>query len=527
MTEDTGRIRRGLSPGARRIVFGGHLDDAIRDELPAYVQVDRAHLVMLVERGLLPRESGRRLLAAMDGLVAAEYAPLRGRPATRGLYLLYEGWLVETLGEAVGGAVHLGRSRNDINATVLRLRLRPVYHRLVREVLRLLAVLVRRAGRHAGDTMPVYTHFQAALPITYGHYLAGVAVALQRDLRGLEAAAADLARCPLGAGAAGGTTVPIDPERTARLLGFGEGVLHSVDAVASRDVVLRLLGAATVLGVTLSRLATDLQLWSTAEFDLVRFPDELVGSSSMMPQKRNAFLLEHIKGRGGAPLGAFTAAAMAMHATPFSNSVAVGTEGVKPLWGALGELSEAVTLARLVVAGARPQPARMRQRAEEGFTAATELANRLVLGTGTSFRAAHHRVGELVSEAADRGEPLAQAAGRLFREHGLPADEARWLDPDVVAAGAAHGGGPAAESLARILAGLRRDWTHAARRMAAESRGWAEGARALDAAVAAVLADDGASPSADAVRETVSDTDAVTFPASAAEAAEPVVRAPE
>jgi argininosuccinate lyase len=262
-----------------------------------------------------------------------------------------------------------------------------------------------------------------------------------------------------------------------------------VDAVASRDLVLRLLGAATVLGVTLSRLATDLQLWSTAEFDLVRFPDELVGSSSMMPQKRNAFLLEHIKGRGGAPLGAFTAAAMAMHATPFSNSVAVGTEGVKPLWGALDELTEATLLARLVVAGAQPQPGSMYRRAVEGFTPATELANRLVVGTGMSFRQAHHLVGALVTGAAERGEPLRESAERLFREHGLEA-QAAWLDPAAVAAGAAYGGGPAEASLKGIVAGLRWDWADAARRLHEQSRGWSEGARALDEAVAGVLAQD-------------------------------------
>lgn len=493
MTEDTGRIRRPLDRRAREVVFGDHVEQAIRDELPFYVQVDRAHLVMLLERGLLPRESGRRLLAAMDDLTARGYAPLRGRPAPRGLYLLYESWLVETLGEEVGGAVHLARSRNDINATVLRLRLRGAYRRLAREVLRLLAVLVRRAERHAGLVMPVYTHWQPALPITYGHYLAGVAAALQRDLRGIEDAAAELDRCPLGAGAAGGTTIPIDTERTAALLGFAEGVRHSLDAVASRDLVLRLLAAAAVLGVTLSRVATDLQLWSTAELDLVRFPDELVGSSSMMPQKRNAFLLEHVKGRGGAPLGAFTAAAMAMHATPFSNSVAVGTEGVKPLWGALDEVTEATLLARLVVAGAQPQPERMRRRATEGFTAATELANRLVLETGDSFRSAHHQVGELVTRAGEQGRSLEDAAEQLLRERGLPADAA-WLDPAAVAAAAAHGGGPAGAPLGRVLLELRERWSAAARGLDERSRRWEAGSRALAAAVAGVLAEEPSPP---------------------------------
>ena len=484
--ENTGRIRRPLSPAARKIVFGEHVEQAIRVELPFYVQIDRAHLVMLLEQRLLSADAGRRLLEVMDELVAQDYAALRGRPAPRGLYLLYENYLIERLGEEIGGAVHLGRSRNDINATVLRLRLRVRYHRLSREMLRLLAVLVNRTERYARLTMPIYTHYQAALPVTFGHYLSGVAVALARDLRGIAEAAAELDRCPLGAGAAGGTTVPIDPARTARLLGFGEGVLHSLDAVASRDLVLRMLSAASTLGVTLSRLATDLQLWSTAEFDFIRFPDPLVGSSSMMPQKRNAFLLEHIKGRGGAPLGAFTAAAMAMHATPFSNSVAVGTEGVKPLWHALDELTEAVILAQLVVAGAEPRPESMARRAVEGFTPATELANRLVLGTGMSFRSAHHLVGALVTGAAERGEPLAQSAEQMFREHGVDADPA-WLDPASVAATAEYGGGPAEVSLRRVLVELRAGWKEAARRLDTQVRGWREGDRALDEAVSGIL----------------------------------------
>ena len=482
--EGTGRVREPLGAIARAIVFDRHAQD-LWQEVPFYVQIDRAHLVMLLERGLVPPEHGRRVLEALDMLVADAYAPLRDRPMPRGLYLLYERWLCETVGEAAGGAVHFGRSRNDINATILRLRLRPVYARLVREALRLLAVLVRQAERHGRLTMPVYTHYQAALPITFGHYLAGVGTALLRDVEGLEDAVRDIDRCPLGAGAAGGTTVPLDVHRTAQLLGFGDGVQHSVDAVASRDLVLRVLAASTVLGITISRLATDLLLWSTAEFDLIRFPDSLVGSSSMLPQKRNAFLLEHVQGRAGAPLGAFTAAATAMHATPFSNSVAVGTESVRPLWDAAERMAQAVTLVRLMTAGARPQPARMWRRTVDGCTAATELANRLVCEGGLSFRQAHHEVGALVNEASCRGESLETAAARLAAAHGL--GDAFALDPRAVAEASAYGGGPASSSRARVVDDLRRGWSHMAGRLADRSRAWAEGSRRLQDAVAAIV----------------------------------------
>ena len=480
--EDTGRLRKILDWRARAIVFGDCAASAVDDELRFQVDIDRAHLVMLVERNLLPQASARQLLAAIDTLVAQDFAPLRHRPAPRGSYLLYEQWLIETLGESIGGAAHLGRSRNDIAATMLRLRMRPACTCLVRELLRLLVVLIRRGHRYATLTMPIYTHYQAAAPVTYGHYLAGVALALLRDLQGIEDACHDLDRCPLGAGAAGGTTVPIDTDRTARLLGFRRGVQHATDAVASRDGALRLLAATTVLGVTLSRLAADLLLWSTAEFDLVRFPDELVGSSSMLPQKRNPFLLEHIQGRAGAPLGAFTAATMAMHAKPFSNSVVVGTSGVLPLWKALGDITDATLLARLMVAGAGPRGDRMHQLAADGFTPATELANQLVREAGLSFRQAHHRIGELVTIAAGRGEALEAVAAEFFVSLGLPADLAR-TDPGAIGASAAYGGGPALASLARVLTDLRKEWSAAARRLADRRRAWREARRELAAAV--------------------------------------------
>src|SRR5690606_3345590 len=95
--------------------------------------------------------------------------------------------------------------------------------------------------------MPVYTHFQAAMPVTYGYYLLGVARAVSRELDALIAAAAGLRVCPLGAGAVAGTDLPIDPARTAALLGFDAPVEHALDTVASRDSLLRLAAAAAGL----------------------------------------------------------------------------------------------------------------------------------------------------------------------------------------------------------------------------------------------------------------------------------------
>jgi argininosuccinate lyase len=426
--DDTGRIRRPLTPTARRIVFGGPAvspSDGGPPELALITQVDRAHLVMLAEQGLVDRAGAAALLAEIEVLRAGGFAPLEGAEARRGRYLLYEDWLAGRLGERTAGLLRTGRSRNDLNATVLRLRLRPPVERLLGETLRLQAVLLAGARRHARTVMPGYTHYQPAVPTTYGHHLGGVARALDRDLWALAEAAAGLDTSPLGAGTGHGTALPIAPARTAALLGFERPAAHALDAVASRDVVLRLLAAASVFGVTASRLAADLLLWTTAEFAFLELPDELVGSSSAMPQKRNPFLLEHVKGRSARAAGAFVAACTAMHAAPFANSVAVGTEGCHGAVEALEAAADCAALLRLVVAGAQPQPEAMVARAAAGHTTATAQAERLVVEDGVSFREAHRIVGQRLT---DGGGPNLDGG----------------LDPVSVAAAACYGGGPGA-----------------------------------------------------------------------------------
>ena len=487
--ENTGRILHGLTPTARRIVFGGKQD--LARELSRIAEVDRAHLVMLAERGLVDRRQAAALLRAISDLDAAGFAPLAGRPALRGSYLLYEDYLIETLGAEAGGILQTGRSRNDLNATILLLRLREPHRRLTRELVRLQATLLGRARRHAGVTMPLFTHFQAALPSTWGHYLAGVASALQRDLEAVSSLAETLDDCPLGAGAAGGTTLPIDPARPAALLGFARPVAHSLDAVASRDSVLRLLAGAAVLGVTLGRVATDLLVWSSSPFGFLDFPDRLVGSSSMMPQKRNAFLLEHIQGKGAAPLGAFTGAAAAMHAKPFTNSIAVGTEAVAPVWEALAGVTEAVVLLRLMIAGAVPRPEAMLENAASTYTTATELANRLVTGAGMPFRSAHRIVGTLVREALETGgEPLEDAARRWAAREGVDVD-LDGLDPAAVAEASEFGGGPGPAALRACLEGIADRLRQVAARHRERSARWDRAGAELSAAVRRLIQETG------------------------------------
>ena len=437
---DNGRIAQTIGLRTRHQVYGSLTPSEVVDELDRTTLIDLAHVVMLAEQQLIRPAVAGDLLAAIVDLRSSKYSALAGSRMPRGVYLAYEQHLMERLGDDVGGVLHTGRSRNDMKATATLIDLRGWLLDLVEESTRLVAVLLARGRASADLVMPVHTHFQAAMPITYGYYLIGVATALMREIESLRDAEKGLRRCPMGAAAIAGTDLPLDPGRIALLLGFESPPLHAVDAIGSRDVVLRVLGCVAGLTVVLSRLGTDLQLWSTEEFGFVTFPDRLVGGSSAMPQKRNAFLLEHVKAGAGAVAGAWTGVLASVKSTPFTNSIEVGTEAVALAWPGLAAAKKTLLLSQVLVSGARPRRDRMRQRADDSFTNATAVANQLVM-RGVPFRIAHHAVGRAVREALEHGERRLSATSDALKGFGL--SEAL-PDPATAVDRAVVGGGPAA-----------------------------------------------------------------------------------
>lgn len=439
-TGDTGRIKATLDPTALRLYYGPPDDAGDRKALRLIARVDRAHLVMLSEQRIIPRDKAAQLIRTVEQAEAADFEDVISRPRPRGLYLAYEQAITDRCGPGVGGLMHTGRSRNDLNATTSMLAQREMGLDLLTGGIQLLDALLRGAEDHLDVLLPIHTHYQPAMPITLGYYLTGVALALHRELGRVLGLLTSIRRCPLGAHAVAGTDLPIDSNRTATLLGFEEGPLHAVDAIASRDVALDMVGLSAALAATVSRLATDLQLWSTAEFRYITFPDSLVGSSSAMPQKRNAFLLEYLKGRPSRVIGDWVAVITATKSVPFTNSIEVGIEAMAPVAPALRTTLEILTLTAIVVLGIEPCQERAARAAAEGFVDATALANALVL-RGVPFRDAHDQIGKAVLAVLEED-------GRWPPEGLDDVDLADAVDQ------ARHGGGPGARAEA-LAAGKR------------------------------------------------------------------------
>lgn len=407
--DDTGLIKRPLLEEARAIVFGSQSEAHMRETLHLQAGIDQAHTVMLVEAGIISRRAGRDVLRATRNLIASGFADVLAREPVRGLYMLYESVLAEAAEAAAD--VHVGRSRNDLNATLFAIRCRRRVADLAEEVLRLMGAIEASIARDRDVGVPVFSHRLPGMPGTWELYLSAVGAALLRDTASLVAVLQQLDRCPLGAAAGAGTEIAIDPARTAALLGFGSAVTNSLDAVASRDAGLRAVSASAMLTSNLSRLAADF-LGRYAEHRAITLPDELVGASSIMPQKRNAFLLEHVLGLAGRVTGALVASLNACHGAPFANAVQVGTEAAAAALDGLTLARHAATLSALTIDGARPVPEVFTALAKRGAVDATALALQARRAHGLSFREAHRQVGAalLTSGSID---PVAEVAAVL------------------------------------------------------------------------------------------------------------------
>jgi argininosuccinate lyase len=422
--------------------------------------INAAHVLMLHKQGLVQTAAASAIARALLEMEAAGPDAIELDPQREDAYFNYEAHLIGKVGKDVGGRLHTARSRNDILATIDRLKARDHVHALIEQLVAVRRTILSQATRYAEVVMPGYTHLQPAQPVTYGFWLAAAAEALGRDTERLEGAYVRMNRCPLGAGALAGTPFDIDRMETARLLGFPTVAENTLDAVASRDFLFEIMGSLTMLATTWSRIAQDYFVWVTDEFRMIDFPDSVAGTSSIMPQKKNPVVLEYLKGRAGHFVGMFTTAMTVQRASQFSHTGDANRESVAHFADMCDEAVKALKILDLVVRTARPREDVMLRRARENFCAATDLADTIVRQADVSFRQAHHIVGAVVREAMERGlssdridvDMVDRAAvDEVGHALGLPATVVSdCLDP-AASVRARTAGGPAPDSVARMV----------------------------------------------------------------------------
>lgn len=380
-----------------------------------------AHAQMLSEVGLL---TDAEFAAVRDGLQAIRDDISAGRVEMplelEDIHMVVEKELIDRIGEP-GRKLHTGRSRNDQVATDLRLWARDAADWLVEHIARLQRALVGLAEKSGQIVMPAYTHLQRAQPIVAGHALLAYVEMLQRDVERISDARKRINICPLGCGAVAGTSLPLDRNRTAELLGFDGIAQNSIDATSDRDFLAELCFACAMLGVHLSRWAEDWIIYSTTEFGFLALSDAYCTSSSMMPQKKNADTLELIRGKSATAIASLTGMLTLLKGLPLAYNRDL-QDDKRFAFATVDALRQALPVAAGVAGSTQINQERIARDLHEGFLDATALAEYLV-GKGMPFRTAHHLVGRLVAEAESRGKPLADLPLETLRGFAEPIDD--------------------------------------------------------------------------------------------------------
>ena len=416
------------APAYAENVLAETFEEAKRLFLDAFIEVDVAHAVMLAEQGILARENACLILRALNELNRDEIFAARYDGSCEDLFFYLQRRLSEMCGEDVAGRLHTARSRNDIDVTIYRMRLRRDLLALIRAAMDLRRALLDQAALHHETTIPAYTHTQPAQPTTLAHYLLAMAEVLGRDIARLQRAFENANHSPLGACAITTTGFAIDRARTAELLGF-EGVAeNSYAAISAVDYLTEAMGAVAVAMVDVGRFAQDFLLMATREFGFLRLSDGYVQISSIMPQKRNPVALEHVRALASCALAEAQSVFTVVHNTPFGD-INDAEDDLQPLvWRALHDARRATALFAAVLSSAQFNVDRLRERASEDFITVTELADALVRHEGLAFQTAHRIVAafvrrtqsvlEAIQTPADslHIELVAQAAHRLLQE---------------------------------------------------------------------------------------------------------------
>jgi len=370
-----------------------------------------AHATMLGSIGVLTKAEAKRIVRVLEAIGDdIEAGRFEWDESLEDVHMNLEAEL--TRREPAGARLHTGRSRNDQVALDMRMWLRDEIVDLEVELRSLQQALVGLGQANDGVIIPGYTHLQRAQPVYFAHHLLAYVEMIERDRERLLDTFSRVNVCPLGSGALAGSTLPLDRKQVAEILGFedqkGRPVVsqNSMDAVSDRDFAVEFCFVASLMGVHLSRLAEDVILWSSSEFDFIRIADAYTTGSSLMPQKKNPDVAELARGKSARLVGNLVSLLTLLKGLPMTYNRDL-QEDKEPLFDSVDTVRATVRLTAAMLQNTSVNAVTCAAVAADPMLLATDLADYLV-GQKVAFREAHHLVGEVVALAERQAKPLDQ-----------------------------------------------------------------------------------------------------------------------
>lgn len=368
----------------------------------------QAHARMLAHVGLITPVECASICATLE-VIGGEIkrGELELRIELEDIHMHIESALIARLGD-VGRKLHTARSRNDQVATDLKLYVRDAIDQIDRQLVALQAAFVGRSALDIDVIVPGYTHLQRAQPVLVVHYWLAYCEKFARDRERLTDCRKRVNISPLGAAALAGTSLPIDREYSAKLLGFSAPAANSLDVSSDRDFVVEFVACLALVAAHLSTWAEEWILWCTTEFGYLKLPDAYTTGSSIMPQKRNPDVLELVRGKSARVMAAVPHLLTLIKGLPLAYNRDLQEDKIA-LFDAVDTITACLELVPAIVAGAALQRDRIAARLEEGFLDATTLMEYLIK-KGVPMRSAHETVGKLVAQCESKKCRLADLA---------------------------------------------------------------------------------------------------------------------
>ena len=410
-----------------------------------------AHTKMLARQGIISQEEAKIIEKGLASIAQEiEQGKFQFKPELEDIHMAIEARLFELVGE-VAGKLHTARSRNDQVALDLRLFTKEAISETLAKLRQFQQALISLAEENMNVVMPGYTHLQPAQPVLLAHHLLAYFEMFQRDVERFSDALKRTDVMPLGSGALAGVAYKIDREFLARELGFSQLSHNSMDAVSDRDFVIEYQAAASICIMHLSRLAEEIILWSSAEFNFIELDDAYATGSSIMPQKKNPDVAELARGKTGRIYGRLMSLLTTMKALPLSYNRDL-QEDKEGLFDTVDTLLSSLEIFSGMTGSLKIKAENMEQAANRDYILATDLADYLVR-KGEAFRSAHGIIARLISYAMEKGEALSQLnLSEYQRFSPLFGDDVYSVTVSSSIAARNITGGTAPEQVARALA---------------------------------------------------------------------------
>lgn len=494
-----GKIKTAPDPLVVKYLIEPGIRNDIKYRYQAFLDCNKAHVLMLAKQGIVKKEVAAAILRCNAEMAAMGSAPtFPVDPGREDFYFNLEAHLIEEVGIEIGGQQHTARSRNDLYATCARLAVRQAYFDICHVYNRMRQAIIDVAEANKDAVFAGYTHMQPSEPITFAHYCSAILSAMERDYRRIAHIFEGLNVCPLGGGSMGSTTWDIDRQYTSDLLGFDKPIDNSIDCVASRDFATDILANLSISANTISRFCQDLYVWATPDYGYIEVSDSCAVCSSIMPQKKNPWVLEHIKAKAAHVEGCFISALNVMKNVIYSHCEDMCGEAANYLFPGIEEMKVMCELMEVSIKGISVKKDRMLETAQGNFCTVTELANYLVRHDNISFRMAHDIVADVVAYMIEHNKKADEIGTdvvnpifmKLFgRTTSMTDEEVRAaLDPIKIAYAKKCIGGTAPEEVSRQLAqrqsDLDRDEAELQQREAAVNKAKAELEKAVNAFIA-------------------------------------------